>query len=170
MRLYHGSPHKFSSFDVKYAFISLKSLVQEGPGFYFTNDVDNAKIYGKNGYLYVCDVEPRKLVPTNGKPKVNEVTFLINGAPNKDEALENFDENPIKAMREVIRSYTKYVENPHDSFTMIWNDIYGTDTVSYLKRMIELGYDGVAVDVYGDIRHYIIFNPNVITIEEVVKL
>lgn len=153
---YHGSNSVFDKFDLKYVG-SASDNFQEGPGFYFTSSLEEAKHFGKYVKKYFLHI--KKAVPLTGKMKIREVKFMIQNAPDYLEDLTNFDEDPRKAFDMAVMSYSQH--DPHDGFQTIWNDFYKNENSAYLLNMIKLKYDGV-IKPNNSTTHVIVFNPNVI--------
>jgi hypothetical protein len=146
---------------------------QEGPGFYFTSDFNNAKRYAENrGIILKCKINYKTLIiksPTSNT-KVNKkiVTDLILKSPNKDDVLTNFDENPKQALIQAINSYIGY-EFAHDAYQTIANDFYKHTPKEYLQTISKY-YDAQLTKLegstYGDLFHLIVYKPNIIQIIE----
>lgn len=149
------------------------SYDQEGPGFYFTSDFNNAKRYAENkGVVLKCKINYKTLIikgPTSNT-KVNKkiVADLILKSPNKDDVLTNFDEDPRKALVQAINSYVRY-GLAHDAYQTIANDFYKYNSKEYLQ-VISKYYDAQLTKLegstYGDIYHLIVYKPDIIQVVE----
>lgn len=156
---YHGSKTDFESFDLNRVG---KGIDQNGPGFYFTQDIDDAKGYGDRVYEYELNL--RKTVPTKGKINIAEIQKLMKLSSNLNDVLMNWGENKNVAFREALSAMID-AETPFHAFTNVWYDFYRDHPKQYVENMIKLGYDGVIIkgsEGYGNISttHIIVFNPN----------
>jgi hypothetical protein len=162
---YHGTPNKFEHFDLD--FIGAKEAKdQDGPGFYFTDNIDTARGYaGKTGVILKCELFPRKIVKSTGKINFNMVNFMIKNAPDYQSTLENFDENPIKAFNDAIRLIVT-PNNPKQTFEQIWYDFYRYEAKQWAINMSKFTYDAVLVNTQNGDTHIIMLNPDKIKIIE----
>jgi hypothetical protein len=160
---YHGTPHKFEHFDLDYIG---KGNDQEGPGFYFTDDINTARGYaGKNGVILACELFPRKIIKSVGKINLQMVDFMITNAPDYETTLQNWDENIVKAYRIVINQIVKK-NNPKETFEQIWYDFYRYDAKQWAINMMKFSYDAVLAKTQNDGfgRHIVMLNPEKIKI------
>jgi hypothetical protein len=173
---YHGRTVDSNVFSYDYVG-GENSYDQEGPGFYFTSDFDNAKRYAENkGIILKCKINYKKLIiksPTSNT-KVNKkiVTDLILKSPNKDDVLTNFDENPKQALIQAINAYVRY-ELAHDAYQTIANDFYKYIPKEYLQTISKY-YDAQLTKLegssYGDIYHLIVYKPDIIQVVDKTRL
>lgn len=150
---------------------------QEGPGFYFTSDFNNAKRYAESkGIILKCKINYKKLIiksPTSNT-KVNKkiVTDLILKSPKKDDVLTNFDEDPKKALVQAVNAYVRY-ELAYDAYQTIANDFYKHIPKEYLQTISKY-YDAQLTKLdgtfYGDIYHLIVYKPDIIQVVEKIRL
>ncbi len=158
LTLYHGRNAIPFRFDYRYVG---KGNDEEGPGFYLTDMAEDARRYGR--FVYQVEATFRKLVPNHGSlsaKQQQEIALLIRAAPNRDETLQNWDENPRVAFRQAVRGIIEYTESPHDAFMQVWWDFYRDDPTLYLVNMVKLGYDGVEAPFTGPARHFVAFDPD----------
>lgn len=164
---YHGSAGRIDRFD--YQFIG-QGHDQEGPGFYFSSDEEDAAAYarkdGAGGVLHSVELELRKAVPASGRISKAEIKQLILSAPNLDDTLTNWDENKDRAIKSVVASIMKFSKNPQDAFQTVWYDFYRNNPADYLREMVALGYDGAYIKKTNTIGcwHCVVFNPRAIRI------
>lgn len=158
---YHGANTPIDQFS--YTFLgSGKGYDHEGPGFYFTADESDAKTYGQ--HLFHAKIQLKKPVPIKGKGliKTTEIALILKNAPNLQDKLMDWDENPKIAFKEALNSIIKYNNSPHEAFQSVWYDFYRGKEQQYLQNMVKLlGYDGVIVPKSGTI-HIVVFDPSVI--------
>ncbi len=169
---FHGSTHKIAKFTDE--FVGGKEANdQEGPGIYFTSSWKNARSYG--GYIYTVKLNPRKVVSTEDgkKASVKELTWLIKQAPNWQETAQNWNENPILGLKQVVSDTLEYNDNPHQQFQQVWVDFYRYHPADYVRNMVKLGYDLIYIPnrnsmISGEenIIHAVVLNPDIIEFVE----
>ena len=156
---YHGTNATFSQFDPEF---TGKGNDQNGPGFYFTLDPQEARFYGD--IIMEVDLNLRKLVPLDGALQWSELETILKAAPDLEETLTDWGETTPKAFKTALESVIKYATGPKDAFEQIWYDFYRRHPAEWLSQMVKLGYDGVQIG-----NHVIVFNPDSINILEVSK-
>lgn len=160
---YHGRTNKSDTFSLDYVG-KTEAEDAEGPGFYFTNSLQNAKRYAEHkGIILVCKISYKKLCPLEGKPNERVIRSLITKSPECREVLQNWDEHPIRAYKMAVEAYKQY-DNPNDSYQTIANDFYKHNAKDYL---INLGkfYDGhMARWIKHPLEHLIIYKPEIIKV------
>lgn len=169
---YHGRTVDSETFS--YDYVGGKDAIdQEGPGFYFTNNFENANRYAlHNGIILKCKINYKKLIlkSSTSNTLVNKkiIVDLINSSPEKDYVLENFDENPKKAF---ITAVNVYLQNKYacDAYQTIANDFYKSDSKIYLQTLSKY-YDGQLTPLTDNVTHLIIYNPNIITVIDKIKV
>jgi len=168
---FHGRNNP--STDFSYDYVG-KGNDQEGAGFYFTDSYETAWGYTDgHGIVIRAYLNYRKLVPTTGKIKPKDIEFLIRNAPEYLETLQNWDENPNRAMMQAIKGYLEYRNNPSDAFQTVEADFYRGHPDLYLKSLVKLGYDGHMAEYsseaifYTNQQHMIVYNPAIIQIIDV---
>lgn len=173
---FHGRTVDNDSFSYDYVG-GENAFDQEGPGFYFTNDFNNAKRYAENkGVILKCKINYKKLIiksPTsNTKTNKKIVIDLILNSPRKDDILTNFDEDPKKALIQAVNTYS-YYEYAYDAYQTIANDFYKHSSKQYLL-IISKYYDAQLTKLdgtsYGDIYHLIVYKPDIIQVIEKIRL
>lgn len=144
---------------------------QEGPGIYLSNNENDASTYCRgNGFLYTVEMNLQKTVEKISHARLfQKVSKLIEAAPNKHETLMDWDENPSEAWSMVV-GFIMEGETAHDVFQSVWYEFYRNSPVQYIRNMVKLGYDGVIVPKTNGIIHYIVFNPNCLTIKDKRKI
>ena len=157
---WHGSPKSFDRFE--YTFLGTgRGHDQHGPGFYFTSKESDAKNYGGN--LIKANLTLNKTVPLRGRPKVKEIRWLMQQAPDLADTLTNWNEDPRQAFQDALAAMLNQ-ENPHQAFQQVWYDFYRGHEAEYLKNMTTLGYDGVVIPGANDITHVVMFSPDKIEV------
>ena len=157
---FHGRTVDSEVFDLKYVGRD-EAKDQEGIGFYFTKDKDDASGYAApNGVVLTVELKPRKLVSLDKPAKGSDVDFLIDHAPDLEGTLSNWDENPVRAKREAKKAMM--APTAKETFESIWFDFYKTEPKLFLEKMISLGYDGHRAARTE--KHIIMYNPKAIKV------
>lgn len=169
---YHGRTVDNETFSLDYVG-GENANDQEGPGFYFTNGLQNARSYAyPNGIVLKCQVDYKKLIikgdSSETKTRKKIVVDLINNSPNKDYVLENFDEDPQVAMIKAVNAYLKYTD-AYDSYQIIARDFYRHESKEYLQVLSKY-YDAQLTKHSGDIYHLIVYNPALIRVIDKIKV
>jgi hypothetical protein len=169
---YHGRTVDSETFSYDYVGGN-DAIDQEGPGFYFTNNFENANRYAlSNGIVLKCKINYKKLIikssTSNTLASKKIIVDLINSSPEKDYVLENFDENPKKAF---ITAVNVYLQNKYacDAYQTIANDFYKSDSKIYLQTLSKY-YDGQLTPLTDNVTHLIVYNPNIITVIDKIKV
>lgn len=184
---YHGSGVSIDSF--KFDFVN-QGADQLGSGFYFTNDVNEARAYafatrnnepklGGDECPTVHRVNLRLTKPLSAdfiKPLTKrEVEQIIKVSPCLDECLLNFGEVDFegysKVFERAIRSYIGHDTTPLlETLSKLAVDFYG-DYIEEFNRAVHtvLKYDGV-IKVSENNTHYVAWFPEQITILEKVPM
>ena len=158
---YHGRTVDSEVFDLKYVGRD-EAKDQEGIGFYFTKDKDDASGYAApNGVVLTVELKPRKLVSLSQPAKGSDVDFLIDHAPDLEGTLSNWDENPTVAKRKAKKAMLAS-SSAKETFESIWFDFYKSEPKLFLEKMISLGYDGHQASRTE--KHIIIYNPKAIKV------
>lgn len=167
---YHGRSVDSDVFDFKY--IKLDGTMQDGPGFYFTKDIEDAKIYkGDKGIILKCELTPRKIINKNSKISPVIIKKSITLSPNLNDFLENWDENKTIAFNKAYKALTDN-DSMIDIFQSIWYDCYGRygRHIDFVKNMVKLGLDATEplTESFSH-KHIIMFNPEKIKVLEIIR-
>jgi hypothetical protein len=180
VRVYHGT----MTDNIEWSILGAgQGFSQEGPGIYFTNDINDAMSYavlkpGKGtSTIFTVDLNLNKVVKINGKIPQKEIKQLllwsigINSEKDilkieiekfYESSMSNWGEKPYLAFTKSFNDIINYSKNPNDAFQQVWIDHYRYKSIEYLQNMIKLGYDGIIVPRTNGVIHYIVFNPSVI--------
>lgn len=158
---YHGSKIDFDSFDLNRVG---NGNDQNGPGFYFTINSDEAKRYGDFVHKYELNI--KKWLSTKQPVNIQHIQQLVKNSPNFNETIYDWGETPQKGLKTFLEDMRTQDSNFH-AFTSVWYDFYRHDAIDYVKNVIKLGYDAVMIkdgEGYGNINstHIIVYNPKVI--------
>ena len=160
---YHGRTVKSQVFDEEK---TGKGNDQEGPGFYFSSDYDDASRYAyPSGIVMTANIDTSRLTPKTASEE--DIEFLLDEADPEDleTSLSNWSENTTTAREMLIEA----IMNNDDPYLTAWYEIYRYEPAHFLKAMVKLGYDGhIKIPNQSlDIKHLIVYNPDVIEIQKV---
>jgi hypothetical protein len=145
-KVYHASSEHFDVFDVEKISNIRGDLY--GKGFYFTNNYDYAKNFGK--YIYLCNVRLQNpLNLTNDKTNI-ELSYLL-------ERINNINDFDLEYIVGCIKS---------KSYTTAFRKIRKYVSFEELKEL----YDGVIGYCEEGGKEYVVYNPNDIVILEINKI
>lgn len=181
---YHGRTVDSPIFSLDYVGRE-EAYDQEGPGFYFTDDLENAKRYAEyKGIVLVCKMNYTKpLLTDRSKPNKKVVIDLIKNSPQFNEQdeegnpigpLTDFDENPIQAFNKAVVGHMGYPQ-AKDAYQVLANTFYKNNPKEYLINLSKY-YDGhIALRQPGWIHdnlitHLIVYNPNIIQVINKINL
>ena len=141
---YHGTNSKYEWFSDDF---TGEGNDQEGPGHYFTTNLNNAKTYGK--HVVEVSISFDKVVPNKGKINTREIETLIKQSPRLETYLSNWDESPKIAFKTALDSIINNSTDPRDAFLQVWNDFYKYEGPDFVRGMKNLGYTGCIVERNG---------------------
>jgi len=161
--LYHGSPYKITKFTHH---STREGNDEDGCGIYLTNNLEEAKHYGK--YIHLIKLKKNITeLKQNNKPNLSIAKKIILQAPEAEIGLSNYGENKETA----LKNFFKYNDttNAKELFDSICHDFYINDPNEYLKNMTKQGYDYAKVKKRNGIIHYVIINPDIIIIKKIIE-
>lgn len=143
---YHGSPKDFTKFDPKYSFIENSSNAALGPGFYLTQDIEEALGYaGRNGFLKEVHIKNLKRIKQS-QAKVSGPLAMngINSMPpdKAEDVLSNWAQNKIDAKRQIYSSIVENSDNLGQEVQSIWYECYRYREADFCRFMAKY-IDGV---------------------------
>lgn len=171
--VYHGSNHKFDLF--KNDFVGgEKANDAQGPGIYFTDNIDDASHYGK--YLYTVKLTPNKILSDRNKNGItpNLVVKLIKMCPDWEMNAYDWNENLNKGLNLSVKAIFEN-DNAKDIITEVYTTYYSYRPILYVKNCTQLGIDGIShKNIWGDgvssSQHYIIYNPSIVEILKIEEI
>lgn len=173
MKLYHGSPNKFESFN----FDKMRSnATAEGVGAYFTNDINIARGYANNGgYLYTVDVETTTAMSADDLTVSRNQLIKIIKTMELDEYTEivsNFgDESSEPKARIIKRAADELIENnlnDVDLLAELYNLTGGeAKTLDIFSSVTGMTYVEPVAEWGGDQKIIVVIDPKTITIEKI---
>lgn len=169
---YHGSKTEITNFVTD--FVGGKDAHdQNGPGIYFTSHPEDAAKYGN--HVYKVTLNPKKLL-TESKFKNIDKPKLIKLCKMKEDwemYANDWDINPNIGLTKMVNDAIEYNDNEIEIWLQIWYDMYKNSGKEFVNNMTKIGIDGIKVKGYNytesEFIHYIIYNPNIIVIEEKIK-
>jgi 8-oxo-dGTP pyrophosphatase MutT (NUDIX family) len=168
LRMYHGSAFDIREF--RKEFLG-KGHDQEGPGFYFTSNADNASQYaqekpeipGQAAGPNLMPVYLRIQNPVQPKPLTRQQIRELLKAGDPD-SLYNFGDVDWEGRNKVLEEAVQvYADSNYDTRRMLFNignDFYAGEDGKFLDALTRVtGYDGVIVH-YEQHTHAIAFHAN----------
>lgn len=170
---YHGSPKRIERFMDD--FVGGKEANdQEGPGIYFTSDINNARRYGE--FVHTVELTPRAVmtkdhVDIRRSVSRNLLVKLAKAAPDWKRTAQNWDENPQRGLIACIDSIFDMNESVAEVFQQLWVEFYRHASVDYVRNVVRMTkYDAIVADVQAidnnDIQHVIVYNPMIIKMKQ----
>lgn len=156
MEAFHGSKNKIEEFSIDNA----SGSEDEFSGIFFSSKENTAR--KKGPYVTKVQLDMNRTVSTQSPPRRTDIVFMVTHAPNKDESLKKYGENP----REAYFKATDFIykgKNARECFHRVYTEFYKDNIKEFVNNMMKCEYDGMKVE-RSDESHYIVFNPKTITI------
>ena len=119
--------------------------------------------------MLVVDLDLQRELPLVGRANPKEVERLMRQAPDLEDSLMNWDEDPERAFKAALAAMLKQT-GPKAVFESVWYDFYRDDPAAYLRNVAALGYGGSLIpreDENGEsIVHIVMYDVNKIRIVE----
>lgn len=172
--LYTGQKYSEPNFDIDNKIG--KGHDQEGPGFYFTTDKDDAMGYAHpNGIVITVENNFQNLITPETKLNKKHAIQLVKMAPRLDQILTDWGYDPPfvskqSALNDLLNSVINE-EDAKDTFLQIWYDCYyrsGNSSI-YIQNMKKLGYDGLIIPKQDNVTHVVVYDPDDLVIVKVEK-
>jgi hypothetical protein len=168
VKWYHGTSTKIERFSDEFVG---NGVDQNGPGIYFSNNLEDAASYskktGNSGFLYEVELNFKKLVPQKGSAKKSEVDSMIRWAEDYETKLMDWGSEELKTNYNLFIKSLKNEENPLEVFQSIWYNLYRYQPIDFVRNMVTLGYDGFIVKRgFMNVSHAIVYNPKIIRVIE----
>ena len=170
--VYHGTDKKFDQFEQRPGtrYILFKEFQVEAGGFFFTDEVEEAKKFGKN--IMTCYLKMRKpLVKQEdqyslSKKQAQDLTYICE--PMMNEGYQDLQGNSVKMIElgafaidvDPDGAWLNEVVKPNG---LDWNIL---DNQEVVNRMKERGYDSTMVDEGDGQYSYFVVSPNQIKINQ----
>jgi len=149
----------------------------QGPGIYWTSDLEQAKSYAHpKGFIHVAKIPTSKLLKdTTPKPDREDVEWLIEKCDNPNGFLSNWGfgdgmTDRDQALAQAVNTYCNYADAMIDACVSVYHDAYGrTDADLWAYNMVRMGVDAY-LHRLPDVWHLIVYNPKVIKLVKAYKL
>lgn len=167
--VYHGSNYDIQQFSNE--FVGGEQAVDHmGPGIYTSdNKMEDAARYGK--YTYTLSLHPNKLLSDKTKRGITkqDVIKLIKMKPDWQLNAQDWNENVYRGLMESVNTIMEQ-DSAKDIITQVYIDYYFHQPKLFVQNATKIGVDGIIhTNIWGgggQSTHYIIYNPNIITIEK----
>jgi hypothetical protein len=176
MKWFHGTKAQFDAFDPSYLG---KGNDQIGSGFYFTDLRETAEGYaGPDGVVLVVELAIENPLDGSGVLTSDQITRIIEAAPDVDDTLQNFGEFALEGrstvLRKAVSTYMRMVRGGEDDLTTLFalsNDFWMGEEAAFLETVREVtGYDGLVRPISDRERHAVAWSPDQIRIVEVLAM
>lgn len=127
-----------------------------GPGMYWANTPKLAR--GHGNFIYTAELTLNRLVPMNRRLTDMQIQSFIKQSPDFERTLDNFDENPNRALRMAVRAMADGGDNAAEQLQCVWYDFY-RDYVPDYVRMVAKNFDGTVIPVDNGVTYYVVYNP-----------
>lgn len=134
-----------------------------------TSSIDDARRYGKYVHVVKAKLAKSRMMPEKRKLNPFFIRASIFKSPDKDIVLPNWDENPSIALTKAADAIMDaYGPNEYrESMEQIWFDYYHGYEDKWLSRLRGLGWDGFVLDRPDNVKHFICFNPEILSVQDV---
>lgn len=174
MKLYHGTPRSFDSFDPnKYIFSYTGEMkMQNGCGVYFTTNKEEAEGYAEDsGFLFETDSDVFKglFIKSKGNKPNFRLKFpnIIKAAGGWKDIIENFF-GDVKSHSAYIKKWItdnrEYAKDDIDEFLTLWSEFYAQNEDEFFKVCVDNGISGLEVNVDAswyfekERKHFVIYD------------
>lgn len=167
---YHGSSAPIGKFHLEAAG-GKEAIDQEGPGIYLTSSIEDARRYGKHVHTISVKLVKSRMMPDKRKLNPEWIRVLMKRAPESEDTLTNWGENPAQALNAAVDSIMdSYGPSEYrKALEQIWYDFYKGHEQVWFSKMRVAGWDGFIVNKPSDgVKHLICFNPDILEITGVV--
>ena len=166
--IYRGDPKPINiqDYDAEYGTKELGkelgSSAAYGPGIYFNNKEDIARLYGEN--ITKLKLNNAKILTANNKPfTYQQITKILNGVSKEklEEAATNWDEN-YRVGKDLLIKSILAENNIINQLMAIWAEVfYHQNPNAFMSLMTSNGIDGFAIPKDDSI-YYVIYNKSVL--------
>lgn len=170
---YHGSNHEINRFTNN--FISDENINASGPGIYTTNSIQDAMQWGDN--IHKLILRPRKFISNEVPAEKVDRNMLMVFLNNVEDYSINRDPDIEIDKKMTIAEAIKYSKTEDEVFDSLRNEQYNYDLQGFMEAMIKIGYDMLKLKKdfteLTDVEvpyHYIVYNPDIISITGVKKI
>ena len=167
---YHGSNHKITKFTTDFIDSQNSNGLQNGPGIYFTSDMNDAKTYGKYIHEVNISIAKSRLLP-EFKRGLNIGQIITNDHSNFKRDYKNWNEDYRKAYIYALQTFDGIYDNKYYRSVLIrlWEDFYYDKSKIFLKEIVGQ-YDGYIVEFANGVKHFMCYKPEIIKSIKVIDL
>lgn len=167
-KAYHGTPKPIERFVDDFVG---EGVDQEGPGIYFTSDMEDAYGYSRKsqgeGVVYEVELDMKNPVPEKGKVPIENIKNLVEWAENWQDKILDWGYEDIDMNFQAFLKSLKYEKTPKDVYLSIWYNFYRYRPVDYVRNMVSLGFDGLIIKKdFKNAIHYVVYNPKIIRVTD----
>ncbi len=167
---YHGTKTKINKFSNE--FVNKDNVDEMGPGIYFTTDFDDAAGYGN--YVYTARFRGHLITKDKDVTYISRdiITDICKSAEEWELEAQNYSEDPISGLEMYIEEEFYNCEDAVDLLQQIWYSFFRYDPLTYVRKCVEHGIDGIVVPPYGghstfEGKHIILYNPSIINVTDI---
>jgi hypothetical protein len=159
---YHGSNHKITKFTTDFMDTQSSNGLQNGPGIYFTSDINDAKIYGKYIHEVTISIAKSRLMP-EFKRGLNIAPIILHNQSNFIKNYQDWDKNYSKAYITALKTFDEIYDNKNYRNVLIrlWEDFYFDKSNIFLKEILGK-YDGYILEYNNGVKHFMCYKPEII--------
>ena len=148
---YHGSDTKIDKFSLDFI-TGGKSNLDYGPGIYFTDDINDAKRYGKYIHTVTIGYRKAKVLPKQKYLPAFHIAYQLvdNPKSNFKTDFDNWGETKQQALNAVVNAYKSFGKSDFRYvLNSIWNDFYTGKEKEFCEVVLE-AYDCRLEEKYRD--------------------
>lgn len=146
MRLYHGTTNVFDTFD--YSRIG-QNGTQYGIGFYFTKDINTARMYAENenGYVYTIDLDVKKPLSCDKiSLSMAQVKRLLSAVHRENDILNDIEDVAYYGLEKVLNDATSlFIDNNNNDVDIICDIVHTCRAPEIVLPLLyaQTGYDSI---------------------------
>lgn len=168
---YHGSNTKIDKFSLDFI-TGGKSNLDYGPGLYFTDDINDAKSYGKFIHSVNISYRKAKVLPSNKYVSAYEIVnkWVVNKQSNFETNWDDWGETKRDAIENIMKSFVSFGKTDFRYvLNLVWNDFYSGKEKEFCEVVLE-PYDCKLEEKSNGITHCIVYKPELIKIIDVTTI
>ena len=119
---------------------TVASLLEYGPGLYFTSDIDEARNYG--GFVYEAELLPSFRLLPHRKPSLAKLRefYVLASEEDREIFLSNWG---VTAPAPILKKYA-HQDTLYDALVALYKDLFRSAD-EWVEAVRQLGYDGVVL-------------------------
>lgn len=167
IRAYHGTPKPIEKFVDDFVG---QGIDQEGPGIYFTSNLEDAYGYARKsssatGTVYEVELDLKNAVPEKGRVPLENIKSLVEWADNWQDKLMDWGYEDLNMNFKAFNDSLKREKTPKDVYLSIWYNLYRYAPIDYVRGMVSLNLDGLIIKKdFMNTYHYVVYNPKIIKV------